>query len=62
MYRTGSVAGSNRPTAFLLSGKRKHKAFTDDFLVKHGAAPGSTIAMTESGYMTEHRKPEKNNY
>ena len=53
MYCTGSAAGSNGPTAFLLFGKRKRKAFSDEFLVNHGAAHGSTIVMTESGYMTE---------
>ena len=53
MCRTGSVAGSNGPTAFLLSGKRKRKAFSNGFFVKYGAAYGRTIAITESGYMTE---------
>ena len=48
----GSVACSNGPTAFLLPGKRKRKAYSNDFLVKHGTAHGSTIAMTESGYTT----------
>ena len=31
MYCAGSVAGSNGPTAFLLSGKRKRKAFLTTF-------------------------------
>ena len=53
MYRTGSVAGSNGPTAFLLSGVNKRKHFDDAFLKKYGAAEGSTIAMTDSAYMTE---------
>ena len=37
----------------LISGTRRKTGFTDDFLVSKGAAAGSTIAMTESGYMTE---------
>ena len=53
MHLAGSVAGSNVPTAFLLSGKRKCKYFSDAFLVKHGAAPRRTIVMTELGYVTE---------
>ena len=35
------------------AGVRRKTGFTDEFLVKHGAAEGSTIAMTETDYMTE---------
>ena len=36
-----------------LPGTHRKPAFDDAFLLKHGAAPGSTIAMTKTGYMTE---------
>jgi hypothetical protein len=38
-----------------LKGAKQHrrKEFSDDFLVKYGCAPGSTIVMTESAYMTD---------
>ena len=52
-YRTGTAAGGNGPTGFLPPGKYRNGAFTDAFLEKHGAVPGSTIVMTENGYMTE---------
>lgn len=52
LYRVGSVDG-NGPTAFLMNGERRRVGYTDDFLVKHGAAVGSVLVMTESGYMTE---------
>ena len=53
MHRTRFFAGFNGPTMFLLSGKRKHKSFSDDFLVKHGVPRRSTITMIESGCMDE---------
>ena len=53
MYRTGTVAGTNGPTAFLLKGKRKRKAYSDAFLIKHGCEPGSVITMNENAYMTD---------
>jgi hypothetical protein len=53
LYRTGSPSGNTGPTAFLLKGKYRRTGFTDEFLVRHGAKPGSTIAMTPSAYMTE---------
>lgn len=53
LYRTGSAAGTDGPTAFLPPGVRVKSGFTDEFLVKNGAAPGSTIVMTPTGYMTE---------
>ena len=52
LYRTGSVAG-NGPCAFLMAGQRRRPGFDDDFLMKHGAAAGSTLVMTESGFMTD---------
>ena len=53
VYRTGSTAGSTGPSVILPPGVRKVTGWTDAFLVAHGAAPGSTIVMTDSGYMTE---------
>ena len=53
IYRVGSPSGATGPTAFLPPGVRRHTGFTDEFLVKNGAAPGSTIVMTPTGYMTE---------
>ena len=53
VYRTGSTAGSTGPSVILPPGVRKATGWTDAFLVTHGAAPGSTIVMTDSGYMTE---------
>ena len=53
VYRLGSAAGCDGPTAFLPPGKNRKSAFSDDFLIRHGAAAGSTIVMTDSGYMTE---------
>ena len=53
IYRIGSAAGTTGPTAFLPPGKELKKGYTDEFLVRHGAPPGSTIAMTLTGYMTE---------
>ncbi len=52
MYRTGCIAGDTGPTIFLCSGKKKRAGFTDKVLLQNGAAPGSTIIMTENAYMT----------
>ena len=53
MYRTGSTAGVTGPTAFLMSGVKRKHGYTNDFLVRHGAAEGSSIHMTPTGFMTE---------
>ena len=53
MYRTGTVAGKNGPTAFLMKEKRRKAAYTDAFLEKYGCEPGLTIVMTENTYMTD---------
>ena len=53
MYCTGTVAGKNGQTAFLMKGKRRKAAYTDAFLEKYGCEPGSTIAMMENAYMTD---------
>jgi hypothetical protein len=53
VYRVGSAAGADGPTAFLPPGKHRKNGYTDEFLQKHGASKGSTIVMTPTGYMTE---------
>jgi hypothetical protein len=53
MYRLGSAAGSTGPTGFLMSGKRVKTGYTTNFLVDNGAALGSSIHMTKTGFMTE---------
>jgi hypothetical protein len=53
MYRTGFASGAVGPTAFLPPGKRRDANYTDAYLEKYGAAFGSTVVMTDSGYMTE---------
>lgn len=53
MYRTGSAAGATGPTSFLPPGIKRKTGFNDDFLTRNGCAPGSTIVMTKTGYMTE---------
>jgi len=52
IVRTGTTAGTTGPTIFLLKGMKIRKGLTDEFLVRHGFAPGSTILMTEKAYMT----------
>jgi hypothetical protein len=41
------------PTCLLAAGKQCKQGYTDAFLKKHGAAEGSTVVMTPTGYMTE---------
>ena len=53
IVRTGTVGGTTGPTIILLKGEKKNPIYTDEFLVKHGMAPGSTIIMTENAYMTD---------
>ena len=52
LYRTGSVAGDTGPTLFLLAGKQRREGYTDKFLHDNGAAPGSTVLMTQNAFMT----------
>jgi hypothetical protein len=53
MYRLGSVAGVTGPTGFLMAGQKRKPGFTDEFLLRNGAAEGSSIHMTPTGFMTE---------
>ena len=52
LYRNGSVAGDTGPTMFLLAGKQRREGYTDNFLLENGAAPGSTVLMTQNAFMT----------
>lgn len=52
ILRVGSAAGFQGPTFVLLKGKDVAAGFDEDFLVKHGAAPGSRIIMTPNAFMT----------
>ena len=47
--KCGNPAGNSGPWYFLMSGKNKRAEYTDQFLLDHGAPPGSTIVMTETG-------------
>ena len=53
LIRCGFPANASGPTFFLLSGKTRNSVFTDEYLVAHGAAPFSTIIMTENGFLTD---------
>ena len=53
MYRLGSIGGSDGPVFFLMTGKQRKPAFTDNFLRNHGAPKGSSIIMTENAFMTD---------
>jgi hypothetical protein len=53
VYRSGAASGNDGPTAYLPAGVHRKAAFTDEFLVRQGSAPGSTVVMTPTGYMTE---------
>ena len=52
MVHTGSAAGDTGPTIILLKGKTKRAMFNDDYLVRKGLNPGSTIITTENESMT----------
>ena len=53
MRQTGSAAGNNGPTLFCMKGKKRRTGYDEGFLLRNGAAPGSTIVMTETALMTE---------
>ena len=52
MVRSGLSFGSNGPTAFIMKGKKRRNGYDEKFLKKHGAATGSTNAMTDNVFMT----------
>ena len=52
-YRTGTVMGDQGPTAFLMKGEKIKRGFKkEELLTKFGAAPGSSVIMTETAFMT----------
>ena len=51
MFRTGNAAGGTGPTIFLTKGKRVRSGFTNDFLLKYGAKPGSKIMANANAFM-----------
>jgi hypothetical protein len=53
MYRTGSIPGITGPSIFLFKGKICHANDTDKFLQGNGTAPGSSIMMIPTAFMTE---------
>ena len=53
VVHTGTASGITGPTIFLLMGKKRHKNFNDDYLVRFGMAKGSTIPMTENAHITD---------
>lgn len=50
--RNGFPGNRSGPTFFLLSGKTKNPAYTDEFLERNGAAKYSSVIMTPTGYLT----------
>ena len=52
LYHTGSVARDTGPTMFLLAGMHWREGYTNKFLLDNGAAPGSTVIMTQNTFMT----------
>ena len=53
MLRTGNAAGKNGSTVFVMAGKHVKEGYSDAFLVRQGAAPRSSIQMTENVFMTK---------
>ena len=49
--RCGNAANRQAATFMLLAGKKRNDDYSDDFLLRNGAAPGSTILMTESAFL-----------
>ena len=52
IMRCASTAGSTGPTNFVMHGTKLKEGYTDKFLLRHGAAPGSSFAISPSGFMT----------
>ena len=53
ILRTAATGGATGPTQFLLEGVKVKTGCTANWLERHGAAPGSGIAMTPAAFMTE---------
>ena len=52
IVQTGCAGGVTGPVIFLMKGKERREGYTNEFLLAHGCATGSTIVMTENAYMT----------
>jgi hypothetical protein len=53
ILRSAAFGGATGPTNFVMKGARVKSGFTPKYLVKHGAAPGSSVVMTPNAFMTE---------
>ena len=53
VYRIGTSASVTGPVALLPPGTKRKPAWSDEFILKHGAPKGSCVVMTPTGYMTE---------
>jgi hypothetical protein len=51
--RSGSAAGSNGPTSFIMAGQHAASGFTRKMLLENGCCPGSGIYMTENAFLTD---------
>ena len=52
IMRCASTAGSTGPTNFVMQGTKLKEGYTEKFLLRHGAVPGSSFAMSPSAFMT----------
>ena len=52
IVRCASTAESTGPTNFVMQGTKLKEGYTEKFLFRHGAAPGSSFAMSPSAFMT----------
>ena len=53
MYHTGSISGVTVPAVLFIEGKTCRRQYIEKWLMKNGAAVGSTIIMTLNVFMTE---------
>ena len=51
--RSGNAANRSGPTYWLLTGKERNPAYTDEFLQANGAAEFSSIVMTPNAFLTD---------
>ena len=51
--RTAATGGATGPTQFSLESVKVNTGYTANWPERHGAAPGSSIAMTPTAFMTE---------
>ena len=51
IFRKGDTAGDTGPTVFITKGDRVRSGFTNDFLIKYVANPGSKIMANTNAFM-----------